>query len=94
MTETPSPELVRSVADLLDRVLVREENGYEVQRKLKALAEEFADNESEEILTLVARAQGAVGMVNVSPHGNPLHEKALSDLSALKRELRSWSSAG
>jgi hypothetical protein len=33
-------------------------------------------------------------MVNVSPHGDPLHEKALIDLTALKRELRSWSSAG
>jgi hypothetical protein len=56
MTETPSSELVRTVADLLDRALVREENGYDVQRKLKAPAEECANNESGEISTLFARA--------------------------------------
>ncbi len=76
----------RHISDLLDRVLVRAESGYGVQDELRKMASEA---QSASLSDILARAQGAVGLVNSSTQGRPDREVAFAAVTALKQELRS-----
>lgn len=90
MTRPPYHE----IAELLDKVAVRSANSYPVSQQLKELAAGWKSaGGSAEGEALLQRAQGVVGMVNVSPEGDPLHHRALSDLLEFKRELRASAAA-
>ncbi len=77
-------EIKRKIADLLNQVLVRAQDGYAVQVKLRGL--QFDGDAG--IERLIARAQGAVGMVNSSAHSKPHLEMALQDVAMIKNQLR------
>ena len=78
--------LADTLANLLDKVSQRSENGPAVQAELGLL---MADTHSSAAKSLIQRAQGVVGMVNASPHGDPLREQAYEALTEYKLELRS-----
>lgn len=86
---TPAKDEDRSVrhrlSDLLDRVLVRAENGYDVQEELRKMASKFEDSQWTQLL---ARAQGLVGLMNSTTDGSPARAQAYAALIALKQELR------
>lgn len=83
------PALAHSLAELLDKISVRPEAGFEVQQKLGELMSEWkASGGSSEGEKLVARAQGAAGMINASGGGDPMRNRAYQDLTDYKNELR------
>lgn len=90
MSKAATSELRQRVGDLLDRVMVRRENGYAVQQELRGIADEQGDGDPE-IATLLARAQGLVGMVNSSAPDSPMLDRAYQELAAFKQELRAAS---
>ena len=73
------------LADLLDRVLVRAENGTAVQGELTALS---AAPENAEWSNQIARAMGVVGLVNASADGTAARNDAFAGVTRLKQELR------
>ena len=73
------------VSDLLDRVLVRAENGYAVHDELHKIASMC---ENSHWAKLLARAQGFVGLVNSSTDGSSARAQAYAAVTALKQELR------
>ena len=77
--------LADELANLLDKVSQRAENGPAVQAKLGTL---FAQANRSEAKSLIQRAQGVVGMVNASPAGGPLRDRAYQHLTEYKLELR------
>jgi hypothetical protein len=89
---TPAKDEDRNVrqriSDLLDRVLVRAENGYAVQHELHKMASVLEDAQWTKLL---ARAQGSVGLVNSSTEGSPARAQAYAAVTALKQELRALS---
>lgn len=78
-------EARQRVGDLLDRVLVRAENGYAVQEELRKMASTL---QGEYWTKLLARAQGSVGLVNSSMEGTPQRTQAFAAVTTLKQELR------
>lgn len=80
-----STDIWQRISDLLDQVLVRAENGYAVQQELTRMAVELDGTEWK---SLLARAQGCVGLVNASRPGDPMRDEAFQQVSALKQELR------
>jgi len=78
-------DLRQRISDLLDRVLVRAENGYAVQDELSKMA---SASRSAHLTKLFARAQGSVGLVNSSKEGSPDRVQAFAVVTALKLELR------
>jgi len=90
MTRPPYHE----IAELLDKVAVRSANSFAVSQQLKAMETDWkAAAGSEEGRALIQRAQGLVGMVNVSPADDPFHHRALSDLVEFKQEMRALARA-
>lgn len=77
----------KRLSDLLDRVLVRAENGYAVQDELHKMASMVAGSKW---TNLLARAQGSVGLVNSSTEGSQARVQAFAAVTALKQELRAF----
>ena len=77
--------LADTIANLLDKVSQRSENGPAVQMELGRL---MADAGSATAKSLIQRAQGVVGMVNASPYGDPLRHQAYRALTQFKLDLR------
>ncbi|GAA4219042.1 hypothetical protein GCM10022253_20510 [Sphingomonas endophytica] len=77
------------LSDLLDRVLVRAENGYSVQDELHKMVSTL---EGSQWTNLLARAQGSVGLVNSTTDGSSARAEAYAAVTSLKRELRSLAS--
>jgi hypothetical protein len=77
--------LADTLANLLDRVSQRSENGPAVQAELGRL---MADAGGPAAKSLIQRAQGVVGMVNASTDGDPLRARAYQALTEYKLELR------
>jgi hypothetical protein len=83
------PALAHTLAELLDKIGVRPEAGYEVQRKLGDLMSEWkAKGGNSEGEGLIARAQGTAGMINASGGGDPMRNLAYDQLREYKNELR------
>lgn len=87
---TAAPSILPSefqarLGDLLDRALVRAENGHVVQEELRKLAIGLEDRDRR----LLSRVQGVVGLVNATEPSTPLREQALDAVGTLKRECRS-----
>jgi hypothetical protein len=83
------PALAHSLAELLDKISVRPEAGFEVQQKLGELMSEWrATGGSSEGQSLIQRAQGASGMVNASGGSGPMRDSAYDQLREYKNELR------
>jgi hypothetical protein len=74
-----------TLAELLDKVSQRSENGATVQAELGRL---MAEADRATAKSLIQRAQGVVGMVNASPYGDPLRDHAYQALTEYKLELR------
>ena len=81
--------LHHQIAELLDKVAVRTEAGFEVGGALRKLEEDWRTGSgSEEGTALLRRAQGTVGMIN-SAGGDPLAmNHAIRGLLDLKLECR------
>jgi len=77
--------LAHTLAEFLDKVSQRSENGPAVQAELGQLMDE-ADGPAAK--SLIQKAQGVVGMVNASPAGDPFRDRAYEGLTAYKLELR------
>lgn len=89
------PALAHSLAELLDKISVRPEAGYEVQRKVGELMSEWkATGGSPEGERLIQRAQGAAGMINASGGGDPMRNLAYDQLREYKNELRALAREG
>lgn len=83
------PALAHALAELLDKISVRPEAGYEVQQKLGELMSEWkAAGGSSEGERLIQRAQGTAGMINASGGGDPMRNLAYDQLREYKKELR------
>ncbi len=83
------PALAHTLAELLDKISVRPEAGYEVQRELGELMSEWkASAGSPDGERLIHRAQGAAGMINASGGGDPMRNLAYDQLREYKNELR------
>jgi transcriptional regulator with XRE-family HTH domain len=80
-----------SVARLLDDASVRASPSIERTEKLKqALDDWTAAAGSDEGRQLLYRAQGVIGMINVTDRDDPLWSRTMSDLTQLKLE---WAAA-
>ena len=92
-TEDPGglelPALAHSLADLLDKISVRPEAGFEVQKRLGELMSEWtAAGSSAEGQSLIQRAQGVAGMINCSGGSDPMRNLPYEQLREYKNELR------
>jgi hypothetical protein len=84
-------EPYHEIAELLDRVCYRSANSYEVSQTLRERAAAWQPRITDpEVRSALQRAQGVVGMINVTPEGDPLHRRARDDLVALKNEMRAF----
>jgi DNA recombination-dependent growth factor C len=81
--------LAHTLAELLDKVSVRPEAGFEVQRQLTTMmADWVAKGDSAEGKALLQKAQGKTGMINASDGGAPMRDVAYRQLTEFKNELR------
>lgn len=80
--------LAHEVAELLDKVCVRSEAGFTVQRDLGGLMATWKGGGNSEAEALIQKAQGVVGMVNASGGGDPMRAHADRQLIDYKNELR------
>ena len=81
----PQSMLAHTVAELLDKVSQRSENGPGVQAELDRLMSAAGRTDAKSV---IQKAQGVVGMVNASPDGDPLRDHAYRKLTEYKLELR------
>jgi hypothetical protein len=86
---TPMAEMHGEVLDILDQVAVRGVSSVENTRKLRELpaAWTLAGGDSARA-ALLRKAQGVVGMINVSKERDPIREECFRDLIELKQAWR------
>ena len=86
-------EIHGAVADILDQTSVRGAPPYDYKDRLIAATAHWSSRGgSANAESLLRRAQGVLGMLNVTPQGDPFHERALSDVLRLKQDWRDASS--
>jgi hypothetical protein len=87
--------LAHTLAELLDKVSVRSEAGFEVQRQLTTMmAVWVSEGGGGEGKALLQKAQGTTGMVNASGGDDPMRDLAYRQLLEFKNELRAIARGG
>lgn len=78
-------EIYDTVANVLDQTAVRGSPPYDYRDKLQAAVSHWcAKQGSAKAEPLLARAQGVLGMLNVTPHGDGMRERAFEQLLQLR----------
>jgi 2-phosphoglycerate kinase len=81
--------LANALAELLDKVCVRAEAGYQVQRQLtEMMANWIAGGGSAVGKSLLQKSQGVTGSINSSREGDATRDLAYRHLVEFKNELR------
>lgn len=86
-------EIYDAVAQILDQTSARGAPPYDYRDRLIAATAHWSTKQGHaSVVSLLRRAQGVLGMLNVTPPADPLRESAFADLLQLKREWREASS--
>jgi DNA-binding XRE family transcriptional regulator len=85
-------EIYEAVDQVLDQASVRGAPPYDYRDRLQAAEAHWgAKQGGSNTASLIRKAQGVLGMLNVTPPGDPLRDRAVEDLLQLKREWRAAS---
>lgn len=85
-------EVHEAVADVLDQTAVRGSPPYDYRDRLQAAVANWSSKQgSADAEPLLSRAQGLLGMLNVTPQNDPMRERIFEQLRQLKLDWRAVS---